>query len=596
MVWREIFHISLARKCQLLFGLALLLIISAALFVPGYWMETFVHELKSKDTRELALIARARVNPSAVEWGNEQRLLNQWWDDNQKLLKLPADIRPRLIPIPPAGDIMVPTVDAILRLPASPPRWLRRSARMAAIIAQTSTVVQVVGAGYQMMPPETRTQLSEWTRMLLPRARLIIAQEWAIDPADTTLVKAIKQMQTDAVNEASAWTYTPRVYRCILAIRAFKEGSRPLMGVVDVQRPVASNIDLVMTRAVVVLAGLLAGFLAILVFYLVSQRLILAPVRELKACADRIAGGDLSARAALSTGDEFEELSDAFNNMLSQLERARVELETINISLDTRLGEMAQTNVALYESNKLKSEFLANVSHELRTPLTSIIGFADLLRDTASSDSNIDKTRLARYAHNILSSGRGLLDIINDLLDLAKIEAGRIELHRSQFSIRDVCEALYDLTRPLFDKKQIDFEMEVAEDLPMLHSDAGKLRQILYNLLSNASKYTPDSGRVRLTTESFEAGTMVRLTVTDTGPGIAPEHHERIFEKFRQLDSSMTREHSGTGLGLAITRELTLMLGGRIRLESEMGRGSTFIVELPVECPEIVPFRLPALT
>jgi signal transduction histidine kinase len=595
MVWRDIFHISLARKCQLLFGLALLLIIGASLFVPGYFMEMFAHELKAKETRELALIARARVNPAAVDWGQEQRLLNQWWADNQKELRLPSDVRPRLIPLPPASDITVPTVDAILKLPASPPRWLRRSFRMASVVAQNSATIQLAGVVYEMLPVQTQTRINEWARMLLPRARLIITQEWFFDPTDTTLAEAIKKMQADA-NEVSSSTRNPRVYRCILAVRAIKEGSRPLVGVIDVQRPVASNLDLVAIRVVVALAGLLAGFLAILVFYLVSQKLILAPVRELKACADRIAGGDPTARAALSTGDEFEELSDAFNNMLSQLERSRVELETINRSLDARLGEMAQTNVALYESNKLKSEFLANVSHELRTPLTSIIGFADLLRDAASSDSSIDKTRLARYAHNILTSGRGLLDIINDLLDLAKIEAGRIELHRSQFSIRDVCEALYDLTRPLFDKRQIDFQMELADDLPMLHSDPGKLRQILYNLLSNASKYTPDNGRVRMTGEAFDGGSQVRLVVTDNGPGIAPEHHDRIFEKFRQLDSSVTREHSGTGLGLAITRDLTHMLGGKIRLESEVGRGSTFIVELPVECPEVVPYRMPALT
>ncbi|MBI4581566.1 MAG: HAMP domain-containing histidine kinase, partial [Planctomycetes bacterium] len=236
------------------------------------------------------------------------------------------------------------------------------------------------------------------------------------------------------------------------------------------------------------------------------------------------------------------------------------------------------------------------VSHELRTPLTSIIGFADLLRDAASSDSATDRTRLARYAHNILSSGRNLLDIINDLLDLAKIEAGRIELHRAMFSLRDVCEALYDLTRPLFDKKQIAFETDLADDLPMLNSDAGKLRQILYNLLSNASKYTPEGGRVRMVVEAVNDGRQVRLSVADTGPGIAPDQHERIFEKFRQLDSSVTREHSGTGLGLAITRELAIMLGGGIHLESEMGRGSTFIVDLPVECPEVVQRRIPALT
>ncbi|HOA74524.1 MAG TPA: HAMP domain-containing sensor histidine kinase [Phycisphaerae bacterium] len=600
MVWRQIFHVSLARKCQLLFGLAVALIITATLFVPGYWMEMFIHELNALRTRELAMLARARTNPTAADWGREQQLLDQWWQDNLKDLRLPADVRPRLIQLPPPADVTMPTIDAVLTLPVRPPKWLRNTAGILATLSKSSTTVRLATAGLHLIPLEYRNQAREQVRVMLPRARLMLRERLYYDPADTVLVKALREMQTD---ESMRWaeSYTPgnpRLYRCILAVRGIKQGTgrRPLLGVIDVQRRVDTTSDVLLTRAIVVLAGLLAGFLAILVFYLISQRLILAPVRELKACAERISGGDLSARADLSTGDEFEELSDAFNNMLGQLERSRLELETINRSLDARLGEMAQTNVALYESNKLKSEFLANVSHELRTPLTSIIGFADLLRDSASGEGPVDKTRLARYAHNILTSGRGLLDIINDLLDLAKIEAGRIELHRSMFTLRDVCEALYDLTRPLFDKKNIEFHMELAEELPMMNSDAGKIRQILYNLLSNASKYTPEGGQVRFRAEPIDGGQQVRLAVTDTGPGIAPEHREQIFEKFRQLDSSVTREHSGTGLGLAITRELSMMLGGQIRLESEVGKGSTFIVELPVACPDAAARRMPALT
>jgi len=599
MVWHEILHISLARKCQLLFGLALALIIAATLFVPGYWMTSFVHEQNTLRVRELATLSRARINPTATDWVREQRLLDQWWEDNAKDLRLPLDVRPRLIPLPTA-DVSVPTIDAVFQLPPRPPRWLREALGVASVLAERMASVQLLAAGVQLIPVEYRDQAIEQARVLLPKARILITERLSYDPLDTVLVKALRDLQAD---DRLSWVTSyepgwPRLYRCVLAVRSAREasGGRPLVGVIDVTRRVEASNDLLLTRVILVLAGLLAGFLAILVFYLISQRLILAPVRELKACAQRIAGGDLSARAALSTGDEFEELSNSFNDMLGQLERSRVELETINRSLDAKLGEMAQMNVTLYESNKLKSEFLANVSHELRTPLTSIIGFADLLRDSAASESPTDKTRLARFAHNILTSGRGLLDIINDLLDLAKIEAGRIELHRSMFSVRDVAEALYDLTRPLFDKKSVQFEMQLAEDMPMMNSDPGKLRQILYNLLSNASKYTSEGGRVCLVGDVLPSGRHVRLAVSDTGPGISPEHQEQIFEKFRQLDSSVTREHSGTGLGLAITRELTLMLGGQIRLESELGRGSTFVVELPIECPEVAPRRLPALS
>ena len=593
MTWRNLVHISLARKCQLLFGLALALIIAAALFVPGYYMESFVHELNARRAREPALAARARINPMAPNWGEQERLLAQWWGANSAALDLPAT-PPRVIPLPaagaePRGDLLL----TLLKLSADPPDWLRRTARLIQQRAWNLTAWQASQfAWHSVVPPNTRTWVRARWPLILPNvADVLLGQGSGIDPRDTFLVQAIREFQSDE-KLAEKTTVTrqpdgPRVYRYVLPIRGGKDtgGRSPLIAVIDSQRPAPRSDEMILlTRAILLMAGILAGFLAILVFYLITQRLILAPVRDLKALADQIASGDLTARADLTTGDEFQELSDSFNDMLGQLERSRLELEKINRSLDAKLGELAETNVALYESNRLKSEFLANVSHELRTPLTSIIGFADLLRDAASGDG-ADRSRLARYATNILISGRGLLDIINDLLDLAKIEAGRIEMHRAVFSIRDVCEALADLTRPLFDKKSQEFDMDLAEELPAMNSDAGKLRQVLYNLLSNAHKYTPEYGRITLKAEQSGPGTL-RLAVTDTGPGIAPEDRDVIFEKFRQLDSGVTREHSGTGLGLAITRELVVLLGGKIRLESELGRGTTFIVDLPAECPE----------
>ncbi len=405
--------------------------------------------------------------------------------------------------------------------------------------------------------------------------------------------KKLNEMRTDEQVDSST------TYRLVMAVRGEDSGAgrQPLVGLIDVQlkAPDLSSV-LLWTRFMFVLAGLLAGFLAVLVFYIIVQKLILAPVRDLTVLAEDIAGGNLSARADINTGDEFQELGGAFNAMLAELERARVELETINRSLDTRLGELAETNVALYESNRLKSEFLANVSHELRTPLTSIIGFADLLRDTAQSAGELDKQRTARFAHNILTSGRMLLDLINDLLDLAKIEAGKVELHRTRFSLQDICEALGDFVRPLIEKKSLNFRLDLAEDLPSMESDAGKLRQVLYNLLSNAIKYTPERGTVSLEAVAIAGHRQVCITVSDTGPGITPEDQERIFEKFWQLDSSVTREHSGSGLGLAISKELSQLLGGNIRVESERGRGSRFIVTLPVQSPATARRPLPTLT
>src|SRR4051812_29312028 len=197
--------------------------------------------------------------------------------------------------------------------------------------------------------------------------------------------------------------------------------SLPLLGMVSIEIPYQVDaMQVFLNRIFIFLAGLLAGTLAIIVFYLITTRLILGPVRVLQETADKVSRGDLNIRSDISTGDEFQQLSETFNTMLSNLKASEDQLRAINKSLDLKLGQLEESNVALYESNRLKSEFLANVSHELRTPLNSILGFAELLRDASAADA-----KSIRYIQNILNSGRNLLDLINDLLDLAKIEAGR---------------------------------------------------------------------------------------------------------------------------------------------------------------------------
>lgn len=372
-----------------------------------------------------------------------------------------------------------------------------------------------------------------------------------------------------------------RVFRLAMAIRGTPADPHPdvLRGIIDVQWPIKQDAA-VWNVVVTLLAGASGAVLAILVFYMVTQRLVLSPVHTLRRVAERVTTGDIDTRASIKSGDEFEQLADAFNDMLTHLKRAQEEQEKINRSLDIRIDELAETNVSLYESNRIKSEFLANVTHELRTPLVSIIGFAELLRD-AREDPKSDRKRLARYTQHILTSGRNLLDIINDLLDLAKIEAGRLELHLSEFSLAELCSDMIDFVRPLADKRNQTLALSLGEELPRCRSDSGKLKQILYNLLSNAVKFTPTGGSVSLDVRR-DGADRVRLSVRDTGPGIPQQQRAIIFEKFRQLDSSQTREHEGTGLGLAITRDLVGILGGVIQLESTVGRGSTFIVDLPL--------------
>lgn len=358
----------------------------------------------------------------------------------------------------------------------------------------------------------------------------------------------------------------------------------PVVGVVRIDTPYQTDEDqLLLNRIVIVVAGMLGGTLAIVVFYLITSRLILQPVRVLKSTAEKVASGDLNIRSAISTGDEFQHLSETFNHMLATLKASQDQLESSNRSLDTRVGELAQSNVDLYEANRIKSEFLTNVTHELRTPLNAIIGFAELMAGA------VKDPKQQRYVENIRVSAKQLLDLINDLLDLAKIEAGKLVLREEKVNVADVCEAMANFMKPLAIKKEIAIELSVSPDMPLITTDPGRFQQILYNFLSNAIKFTPQEGRITIAARNESADiastSAIRVSITDTGPGISPEDQQVIFEKFRQIDGSVTRQHPGTGLGLTISRELANMLGGRIELQSTLGKGSTFSLILPVTSP-----------
>jgi two-component system, NarL family, sensor histidine kinase BarA len=300
-------------------------------------------------------------------------------------------------------------------------------------------------------------------------------------------------------------------------------------------------------------------------------------VRVLQETAEKVSEGDLNIRSDISTGDEFQQLSETFNTMLANLKKSGDQLRSINRSLDLKIGQLSESNVALYESNRLKSEFLANVSHELRTPLNSILGFAQLLQDSIGAPPD---ARTSRYLNNILNSGQNLLDLINDLLDLAKIEAGKMEVRSEPLSLSDLFEGLIGILKPLTEEKQLTIAASVAREVPILRTDPAKLQQILYNFLSNAIKYSPAGEVIDLAAERMADGS-IRISVTDRGPGIEPEKQPMIFEKFRQIDGSVTRAHGGSGLGLAISRELAALMNGSIGLRSTPGHGSTFWVILP---------------
>jgi signal transduction histidine kinase len=331
-----------------------------------------------------------------------------------------------------------------------------------------------------------------------------------------------------------------------------------------------------MNRALLLSFALLTAILIMTGSYLIIRYVVVKPVKHLKAVSDAIVANQLNVRSEIHTGDEFEDLSDAFNRMVRHLMDAQEEQKKLNADLDTRLDDLARANMALYESDKAKGDFLSMVSHELRTPLHGIIGFSDVLLSASSPLTE----KQARWVANIKTSGQQLLTMINDLLDLAKIEAGKMELRPEEFSAAEFCDGLLPAFRLPAERKGIDLRTQYDPQLGPVRQDAGKLRQILTNLLSNAIKFTPDGGRVVL--RAAADGDRVVFTVADTGVGIPPDEQERVFEKFRQAaPSTLTREHEGTGLGLSIVRELCGLLGGEVTLQSDLGRGSTFTVRLP---------------
>jgi len=332
-------------------------------------------------------------------------------------------------------------------------------------------------------------------------------------------------------------------------------------------------------RALLMATALVTALLIMLGSWIIVRYIIVKPVKHLKEVSDAISAGELNVRSEIQTGDEFEDLSHAFNRMLRNLVSMQDQWRKVNADLDRKVDELAQANMALYESNRLKSDFLATMSHELRTPLNSILGFSEVL---GSGDNLTDKQQ--RWVGNIRSSGQKLLNLINDILDLAKIEAGKMHVRVEDFNLHDICDGLLNMFRPLAEKKNIDLHNQFDPAIPTMRQDVTKLQQILENLLSNAVKFTPEGGRVLL---KADADTQhVILTVSDTGVGIAPEEQELVFQKFRQSGNPLTREHAGTGLGLSIVRELCKLLGGEITLYSELGRGSTFTVRLPLQLSE----------
>ncbi|HEX4422824.1 MAG TPA: response regulator, partial [Kofleriaceae bacterium] len=297
------------------------------------------------------------------------------------------------------------------------------------------------------------------------------------------------------------------------------------------------------------------------------------------------------------SNEELEQQTRALQVSQAQLENQQSELEQINAqlegstqSLERQRDELARASAELMRSNEVKSQFLANMSHELRTPLNSSLILAKLLSDNREGNLNAEQIR---FAQTIYSAGNDLLTLINDILDLSKIDAGMLDVRPEQLPISRIADELNRTFQPLAAQKGLDFQIRTAAAPELIESDPTRVLQILKNLISNALKFTEQGG---VALEISAASGDVVFEVRDTGIGIAPDQHELIFEPFRQADGASNRKFGGTGLGLSISRDLARLLGGRLRVDSASGRGSTFTLTLPGRLAAPVTRPLPAAT
>jgi two-component system, NtrC family, sensor kinase len=329
-------------------------------------------------------------------------------------------------------------------------------------------------------------------------------------------------------------------------------------------------------------ALLLAAFLVagIAVSVLLARHLV-RPIKQMRTAAAQIGAGGYDERIELRRRDELGGLADELNGMAASLQASvqglEQKVEERTRELQRALAELSRKGRQLEVASQHKSDFLANMSHELRTPLNAIIGFSQVLRQGLFGPVN---AKQEDYLDDILSSGNHLLSLINDVLDLSKVEAGQVELEVATFSLREALERGVMMVREPATQHGVQLSLELAPGVDLVTGDERRLRQVIFNLLSNAVKFTPEDGSVIVATSQVDGE--VRVAVTDTGPGIALEDRERIFEEFQQTDVGV-QQSEGTGLGLALSKRLVELHGGRIWVESEAGHGSRFVFTLPAK-------------
>ena len=350
--------------------------------------------------------------------------------------------------------------------------------------------------------------------------------------------------------------------------------------------------------------ALMSAFLAFLVSSKL-QKLISGPIMHLEDTMRMVsANKNYEVRAVKSYSDEIGSLIDGFNAMLSDIQQrdgalrgANEQLQSRTQELEEEISQRKQAEEELLkakhvaeEASRAKSTFLANMSHELRTPLNAIIGYSEMLEEEARDSANADNVQ---DLQKIQSAGKHLLSLINDVLDLSKIEAGKMTLHLETFEVRAMIEEIIATLQPAIEKNKNTLRVRIAEQVGMMRADITKVRQIMFNLLSNACKFTEHGSIcVDVDRRSEYGRDWLRFEVADTGIGIAAQQKENLFKEFAQADTSISRKYGGTGLGLAISYRFVQLMKGRIAVQSEPGRGSTFTVDLPAQVRIEIPDSL----
>ncbi|MFA6954793.1 MAG: response regulator [Thermoanaerobaculia bacterium] len=483
---------------------------------------------------------------------------------------------------------------------------LKRSIRgkIAAIILLTTTLAVVAGLTATLVYEirALRRSMVESTRAIARITGEQCVAGLAVEDKDETLrtlgkLSAVSEIEAAWVFDASGAEFTAWRRGGAIALPRIRAGSAEFIGShlqlsesIDYQGDHYGVIHLAVSteplRArivehLLVIAGLTVFLVAAAsVAALRFERVISDPILTLARATREISERhDYSLRVTKASDDELGDLSEGFNDMLAQIEKRQRERD----EADQRTRE--------------KSQFLANMSHELRTPLNAIIGFSDILRSRLAGRLS---EKEQRFVDNIHSSGEHLLGLVNDILDLSKIEAGRMEMNPERFSIDAAIDGVTSLMRGVSTRRSIALDVVIEPGLPLLVADAVKIKQVLYNLLSNAVKFSPEGSmvsiRARFLPDSLSPlrEASIAVSIIDHGIGIDPANHGIVFREFQQVDAGASRQFEGTGLGLALVRKFVEMHQGRIELDSELGKGSTFTIILPVAFHGAAAERTPA--